>query len=207
MPNNKPTTFNLDLAELVDTQKVGIYVLVVDSDDLKLGKWEDRPTQYLMFTDIGLSSYMGLEGLRVYARSYATADAMANTQIDLLAKNQEVLQSLTTNAQGFVDFSLPMMSGQGGLTPIEVKATNPAGLVSYLDLTGQQMDLADRPVAGAEPLGLFNAYLFTERGVYRPGEDVVLSGLVRNKSIIAPTNVPLTLKIVNAQGKLSLIHI
>ena len=201
VPNNKPTTFNLDLAELVDTQKVGIYVLVVDSDDLKLGKWEDRPTQYLMFTDIGLSSYMGLEGLRVYARSYATADAMANTQIDLLAKNQEVLQSLTTNAQGFVDFSLPMMSGQGGLTPIEVKATNPAGLVSYLDLTGQQMDLADRPVAGAEPLGLFNAYLFTERGVYRPGEDVVLSGLVRNKSIIAPTNVPLTLKIVNAQGK------
>jgi uncharacterized protein YfaS (alpha-2-macroglobulin family) len=144
VPNNKPTTFNLDLAELVDTQKVGIYVLVVDSDDLKLGKWEDRPTQYLMFTDIGLSSYMGLEGLRVYARSYATADPMANTQIDLLAKNQEVLQSLTTNAQGFVDFSLPMMSGQGGLTPIEVKATNPAGLVSYLDLTGQQMDLADR---------------------------------------------------------------
>jgi len=50
-------------------------------------------------------------------------------------------------------------------------------------------------------LGLFNAYLFTERGVYRPGEDVVLSGLVRNKNLVAPIDVPLTLKIVNAQGK------
>ena len=201
VPNNKPTTFNLDLAELVDTQKVGIYVLVIDSDDLKLSSWDDRPTQYVMFTDIGLSSYRGLEGLRVYARSYASANAMADIQIDLIAENQEVLQTLTTNAQGFVDFSLPMTSGQGGLKPIEIKASNPAGLVSYLDLTGQQMDLADRPVAGAEPLGLFNAYLFTERGVYRPGEDVVLSGLVRNKNIVAPINVPLTLKIVNAQGK------
>ena len=201
VPSNLPTTFNLDLAELVDTQKVGIYVLVVESDDLKLRYWDDRPTQYVMFTDIGLSSYRGAEGLRVYARSYASANAMADIQIDLIAENQEVLQTLTTNAQGFVDFSLPMMSGQGGLKPIEIKASNSAGLVSYLALTGQQMDLADRPVAGAEPLGLFNAYLFTERGVYRPGEDVVLSGLVRNKNIIAPINVPLTLQIVNAQGK------
>ena len=201
VPSNLPTTFNLDLAELVDTQKVGIYVLVVESDDLKLRYWDDRPTQYVMFTDIGLSSYRGVEGLRVYARSYASANAMADIQIDLIAENQEVLQTLTTNAQGFVDFSLPMMSGQGGLKPIEIKASNSAGLVSYLALTGQQMDLADRPVAGAEPLGLFNAYLFTERGVYRPGEDVVLSGLVRNKNIIAPINVPLTLQIVNAQGK------
>ena len=164
VPSNLPTTFNLDLAELVDTQKVGIYVLVVESDDLKLRYWDDRPTQYVMFTDIGLSSYRGVEGLRVYARSYASANAMADIQIDLIAENQEVLQTLTTNAQGFVDFSLPMMSGQGGLKPIEIKASNSAGLVSYLALTGQQMDLADRPVAGAEPLGLFNAYLFTERG-------------------------------------------
>ena len=102
---NKPTTFNLDLAELVDTKKAGIYVLVVESDDIDLRYWDDRPTQYVMFTDTGLSTYRGIDGLRVYARSYATAAPFVGTQIELIAKNQEVLQTLTTNAQGYVQFS------------------------------------------------------------------------------------------------------
>jgi len=201
VPKNKPTTFNLDLAELVDTQRAGIYVLVVESDDIDLRYWQDRPTQYVMFTDVGLSTYRGIDGLRVYARSYATAEPLAGTPIKLIAKNQEVLQTLTTNAQGYVHFPLPMINGQRGLKPVEVRAMGEDGLGSYLDLTGKQMDLADRPISGAEPLGLFNAYLFTERGVYRPGEDVVLSGLVRNKELVAPMNAPLTLKVINAQGK------
>ena len=206
VPANRPTTFNLDLAELVDTQAASVYVLVVQPSDIPMGRWEDRPTQYVMFTDIGLSSYQGLDGLRVYARSYASAEPLAHTQIELIARNQEVLQKLTTNAQGYVQFSVPMVNGQGGLKPVEVRASNANGLVSYLNLTGKRLDLSDRPVSGANPLGLFNAYLFTERGVYRPGEDVVISGLVRNKNLIAPysamgVNVPLTLKIINAQGK------
>jgi hypothetical protein len=44
VPKNKPTTFNLDLAELVDTKKAGIYVLVVGSEDIELRYWQDRPT-------------------------------------------------------------------------------------------------------------------------------------------------------------------
>lgn len=198
---NKPTTFNLNLEELVNTKKAGVYVLVAQSSDIEYHYWDDRPTQFVMFTDTGLSTYRGIDGLRVYARSYATAEPLAGTPIKLIAKNQEVLQTLTTNAQGYVHFPLPMINGQGGLKPVEVRAMGEDGLGSYLDLTGKQMDLADRPISGAEPLGLFNAYLFTERGVYRPGEDVVLSGLVRNKELMAPMTVPLTLKVINAQGK------
>jgi hypothetical protein len=185
----------------VDTKKAGIYVLVVESDDIDLRYWDDRPTQYVMFTDTGLSTYRGIDGLRVYARSYETAEPLEGAQIELIAKNQEILQKLTTNEQGFVQFSLPIINGDGGLSPVEVRAQSRGGMESYLDLTGKQMDLADRPVSGADPLGLFNAYLFTERGVYRPGEDVVLSGLLRNKELVAPMNAPVTLKIINAQGK------
>ena len=201
VPHNKPTTFNLDLTELIDAKKPGVYVLVAESNDTAMDYWASRATQYVMFTDIGLSSYQGSDGLRVYARSYTSAEPLIETQIELIAKNEEVLQTLTTNAQGYVQFSLPMMNGQGGLKPIEIRARNQHGLVSYLNLLGKELDLSDRPISGADPLGLFNAYLFTERGVYRPGEDVVLSGLVRNKDLVAPIDVPLTLKIFNAQGK------
>ena len=203
VPLNQPTSFNLDLSELVDTKKAGVYVLVIDPDDnqIAIERWSSRPTQYVMFTDIGLSSYYGNDGLRVYARSYATTEPLENTTVELISRNLEVLESRTTNAHGFVQFSQPMMSGRGGLKPIQVRAINQHGLYSYISLEGKKMDLSDRPIGGAEPLSLLNAYLFTERGVYRPGEDVVLSGLVRNKELVSPQDLPLTLKIFNAEGQ------
>ena len=203
VPANQPTTYNLDISELVNAGKSGAYALVIEPDasQIELGRWDDRPTQYVIFTDIGLSSYSGNDGMRVYARSYATAEPLGDTQVDLIGRNQEVLESLDTNAQGYVQFSVPIMSGVGGLTPVQIRATNVDGLYSFMDLERQALDLSDRPVAGAKPLGLFNAYLYTERGVYRPGEEMVLTGLVRNKGLVAPANVPLTLKVDNAEGK------
>lgn len=198
---NQPKTYNLDLTELVDKERLGIYVLVVESDQLNHRRYAVRPTQFLMFTDTGLSSYAGENGLRVYARSYNTAEPLAGTKINLVAKNQEILDTKTANQQGFVDFPLPVLKGKGGLQPVEVRAYSKNGLASYLDLTGQPLDLSDRPVGGKEPLGLFNAYLFSERGVYRPGEDIVVTGLVRNKDLQSPMQVPLTLKVINAEGE------
>ena len=79
VPKNKSTTFNLDLTELIDAKKPGVYVLVAESKDSAMDYWTQRATQYVMFTDIGLSSYQGIDGLRVYARSYTcllyTSDA------------------------------------------------------------------------------------------------------------------------------------
>ena len=78
-------------------------MLVVGSEDIELRYWQDRPTQYVMFTDVGISTYRGIDGLRVYARSYASVDPLVGTQIDLISKNQEVLQTLITNAQDYIE--------------------------------------------------------------------------------------------------------
>jgi len=203
VPMNQSTTYNLDMSELVDANKPGAYALVIEpnSSQIHLGRWQSRATQYVMFTDIGLSSYAGIDGMRVYARSYSTAKPLDHVTVELVGRNHEVLERRETNAQGYVQFSVPIMSGVGGLRPVQVRVTNADGLYSFMDLEGKSLDLSDRPVSGAEPLGLFNAYLYTERGVYRPGEEMVLTGLVRTKDFVAPSNLPLTLTIDNAEGK------
>src|SRR5690606_40363794 len=66
------------------------------------------------------------------------------------------------------------------------------GDYAFLDLTTSAFDLSDRGVKGREAPGPLDGFLFTERGVYRPGEDVHLTALVRDRAGNA-SGVPVTL--------------
>jgi len=69
-----------------------------------------------------------------------------------------------------------------------------------LSLKSSPFDLTDRGVAGRDaPAGL-DAYVFTERGVYRTGETVHVTALLRDDESIAVTGVPLTLVVTRSDG-------
>ncbi len=61
-------------------------------------------------------------------------------------------------------------------------------------------DLSDRGVAGRQtPAGL-DAFVYTERGVYRSGETVQVTTLLRDARGTAALNVPLTLVVERPDG-------
>ena len=74
-------------------------------------------------------------------------------------------------------------------------ATDEGGDYGFLDLTKAAFDLSDRGVGGRLTPGPLDAMLFTERGVYRPGEKVFLTAMLRDGAGKAVPGVPLTLKI------------
>ena len=80
-------------------------------------------------------------------------------------------------------------------------ATAPGGGdYTFLDLNGPAFDLTDRGVKGrAEASGL-DAFLFTERGVYRSGETVNLTALLRDRLGGAAPGLPLTLVVRRPDG-------
>ena len=50
----------------------------------------------------------------------------------------------------------------------------------FLNLTQSPFDLTDRGVAGRDAPGALDAFLYTERGVYRSGETVFVTALLRD---------------------------
>ena len=75
-----------------------------------------------------------------------------------------------------------------------------SGDYAFLSLKYSPFDLTDRGVAGRDaPAGL-DAYVFTERGVYRTGETVHVTALLRDAESIAVTGVPLTLVVTRSDG-------
>ena len=64
-----------------------------------------RATQWFVVSDIGLSTYTGQDGLNVFARSLGTAKPIAGVELTLLARNNEILGTAKTDAEGRATFN------------------------------------------------------------------------------------------------------
>ena len=74
------------------------------------------------------------------------------------------------------------------------------GDYAFLSLKAPAFDLTDRGVSGrAVPAGL-DAFVYTERGVYRSGETVQVTALLRDSQGAAALGVPLTLVVERPDG-------
>src|SRR5260370_3069100 len=69
-----------------------------------------------------------------------------------------------------------------------------------LEPTKAAFDFSDRGISGRDQPGPVDAFLYTERGVYRPGETVQLMAMLRDNGAIALANLPVTLLVKRPDG-------
>ena len=72
------------------------------------------------------------------------------------------------------------MGATGGEEPVVVMAYGADQDFSFLDLRRPAFDLTDRGVAGRPAASGLDAFVYTERGVYRTGETVHITALLRD---------------------------
>jgi uncharacterized protein YfaS (alpha-2-macroglobulin family) len=188
---NEEVTTSFPVDEALPERKPGVYVLVAEPADGKGDEWDTKATQWFVVSDIGIATYTGEDGLNVFARSLSTAKPLANVELNLLARNNEILGKATTDADGRATFTPGLVRGDGGLAPALVTA-QAAGDFVFLDMTRAGFDLSDRGVEGRETPGAIDIYSWTERGIYRAGETVHLQALARDDRANAIAALPLT---------------
>ena len=198
---NTDVTTNFPVNEAVPSLQPGVYVLAAMPASLaKQEEYSERATQWFIVSDLGLTAYSGSDGVHAFVNSLATTAPAAGVELRLIARNNEVLATKTSDANGRVDFEPGLSRGEGGLSPALLVASLASGDYAFLRLKSSPFDLTDRGVAGRDaPAGL-DAYVFTERGVYRTGETVRVTALLRDAESIAVTGVPLTLVVTRSDG-------
>ena len=149
--------------------------------------------QWFVVSDIGLTAFSGADGIHVLTRSLASAGPIAGVEVRLIARNNEVLASKTTEADGHVKFDPGLARGLGGMAPGLVVASDAREDYNFLDLGGAPFDLTDRGVKGRDAPKALDAYVYAERGVYRSGETVNVTTLLRDPRGQASAGLPLTL--------------
>src|SRR5690606_33558227 len=159
-----------------------------------------KATQWFVVSDIGLSTFAGEEGLTVFARSLASAKPLAGIELQLLARNNEILGSATTDAQGRAVFTAGLMRGTSAMAPAVLTAAKDEGDFVFLDMTSAGFDLSDRGVTGRAAPGALDVFAWTERGIYRAGETVHASALSRDDAGEAVDALPLTFIFTRPDG-------
>ncbi|EKF18784.1 alpha-2-macroglobulin family protein [Nitratireductor pacificus] len=189
---NKDVVTSIPIDEAVPERRPGIYMLTAVPEGDTSETWNSRATQWFLVSDIGLSTFTGNDGLSVFARSLASAAPAAGLKLKLLARNNEVLGEAETDADGRAVFSPGLSRGTAGLAPAAIIAENGEDDFVFLDMTRAGFDLSDRGVTGRPSPGPLDAFAWTERGIYRAGETVHASALLRDPSADAVDDLPLT---------------
>ncbi|MCP4934652.1 MAG: alpha-2-macroglobulin family protein [bacterium] len=198
---NKDVITAFPVQKAIPNLQSGLYVMVADTTNKPADDWKRKTTQWFIVSDLGLSGLIGKDGVHAFVRSLESADMISGATIRLIAKNNQVLGTQTTDGGGFVSFSASLARGEGGMSPAMIVAQTKHGDYAFLDLTSPAFDLSDRGVTGRATPGPVDVQLFSERGVYKPGEVVHVTGLARDLEAKALSNLPLTFKFMRPDNR------
>ena len=192
---NEDVTTAIPVADALKTLAPGVYIVAAA---VPSKGQQSKAAQWFIVSDLGLTAFSGDDGLHAFVRSLASTEPSPGIALRLVARNNEVLGTATTDQRGYAHFDRGLLKGDGGQAPRLLTATG-KGDYALLDIATAAFDLSDRGVKGRPAPGALDAYLYAERGVYRPGETVHLAGLVRTPAGLAAA-VPMTLIVSRPDG-------
>lgn len=160
--------------------------------------------RFVLVTDLGLLVKKNADGSRdVFVQSIQTGDPVEGVTITVLAKNGEYLLRRTTT-DGHV--LLPNVENfQREKRPVAILASlgNDLSFLPF-DRPDRLLDFSRFDIGGvmASEKEALEAFLFTERGVYRPGDEIHLGAVLKRRDWASGlAGLPLEVELINAKGE------
>lgn len=219
---NQTRRVALPIDKMAPNLKPGVYVAVLEGKGQKFanpanenpdnefdeGGHEANPNAnavgpvfyWFTISDTGLTAWQGDDGLTVAARSINGQQPLEGVKLALRDHQGNLLGEAATDARGVASFAAGLTRGEGEAAPYRLYAYGADGDFNQLDLSRAPLDLNDRGVAGRASPGALDAWLKTERGIYRPGETVELLALLRDDGAGAVDDFPLTISYTRPDG-------
>ncbi len=202
---NETVTTVFPIMEAIGTLEPGAYFVTLEDAEAR-ARGERQPAQaarWVIVTDLAFTAYRGADGLTTTVRSLDTAQPQSRIEVQLVAQSNEILATARTGSDGRVSFDAPLLRGEGGDRPHMLMAYGPDNDFAVLDLTRAPVDLTNQPIGGrSRPKGA-EAFVYLDRGIYRPGEDVHVGTLLRDAAGMAISDRPGTVTLYRPNG---LIH-
>ena len=197
---NRRMTTAFAVGDVLKRSGSGIYAAIAQPGEDDGSSWGLRATQWLVISDLGLTTFSGADGLHVFVRSLESAKAKTGVTLRLFARNNSQLAEAVVGQDGSAHFAPGLLRGQGGRAPKAIFAFSNAGDFNFLDVSGPAFDLSDRGVGGRPQPGPIDAFIYADRGVFRPGETAHVVALLRDAKAMAADALPLTLKLLRPDG-------
>ncbi|EPI2798684.1 alpha-2-macroglobulin family protein [Citrobacter koseri] len=179
----------LPLSDIKPLQQAGVYIAVMN----QAGHYNySNPATLFTLSDIGVSAHRYHNRLDIFTQSLENGAAQQGVEVALLDEKGQTLAQAASDAQGHVQLE---NSQQAALL-----LARKDGQTTLLDLKLPALDLAEFAIAGA-PGYSKQFFMFGPRDLYRPGETVILNGLLRDSDGKTLPDQPVKLEVVKPDGQ------
>ncbi len=160
-----------------------------------------RVHKALIISDIGLTYKRDRDQHLVYATHINNALPLPGVTVNLRTYQNQISASGTTDARGLVRFK------DVGEEIFYIEAEH-RGQRSLIRPNKMAWNLSSFDIGGvkARPDGT-RAFIYTERGVYRPGDEINVSVIARHQDYTFPDDHPATCKIFNSRNQKVFEHV
>lgn len=150
----------------------------------------------ILASNIGLTAKRGNDNsLFVAASNIISTDAMSNVQLEALDYQQQIIAKGTTNGDGIATLQLKRKPYL-----LIAKQGNEKGYLKLDD--GNSLALSRFDVDGDDIKNGIKAFIFGERGVWRPGDSLFLSCIIDDKDNRLPKDHPIEMDLISPKGQL-----
>lgn len=150
----------------------------------------------ILASNIGLTAKRGNDNsLFVAVSNIITTEGMKNVALEVLDYQQQVIAKGTSDGDG-----LAMLQLKRKPYLLVAKQGNEKGYLKLDD--GSSLALSRFDVSGDEIKNGIKAFIFGERGVWRPGDSLFLSCIIDDKSNKLPADHPVEMELLSPRGQL-----
>ena len=190
---NKVAETMLDMKDLMGEYSSGAFLLTLKSDKGPIKQ------QLVIVTDIGIAIKQSSTDLLVWANGINSLEPVTGGLIKVYSEQNQEIFNGQTDENGIAHITGDMSAEEKEPFLITIEDGND---ISYLKLDGTKI-VPDKNIGGAAYLSSdYDAYLFSDRGIYRPGETVHFKAVMRGRDLDAiDQTFPVSLKIIRPDGR------
>lgn len=174
----------------------GVYIVKVASTDRQ---WL-QDSRIISVSDIGLIAKATPNDVVVFTNSIKDVSALGGVEVKLISSNNQEILSAKTDGDGVARFeNLRSRAPNFRVAMITARSGDDFNTMLF---EGTKVETSRYDVGGAQenPAG-YQAFIYGERNIYRPGETVHLNTVLRNADWKPVANVPVKMKILLPNGK------
>ena len=197
LKRNEKGEVRVDLKDILGKEANGLYFLEAQSTDQE--SWR-RESRLIIATNLGIVVKKSQNDLFVWLNSLSTAEPVVGASVKVFSKKNLQILEANTDGNGFLHFKDVDWAGEK--KPFVVTASS-ADDLSFIKLEETVLSETDFAVDGKPYVsGGYEAFVYGDRNIYRPGETAHVRTIVRGKGMELPGTFPILCEIRRPDGRI-----
>jgi uncharacterized protein YfaS (alpha-2-macroglobulin family) len=193
---NEKIITTIDMSDYLTEEKKGIYIIQLWKP---YNRW-DKKVKWVIVTDLGIMVKKSENDLGVYINSLTDLSPVPNAEVSLLSRNNQTILKGNTDPNGKIFFK-DYKDKIEKFKPFVITVRKGEDF-SFLEFNESRINMGDFDISGRPPvIKGYEAFLYTDRGVYRPGDTLHLASIIRDEEQNIPDAFPVTVEIIDPKGQ------